>query len=1027
MARRSRQTVPEGRTAALSDFDEQRWPVNLAILVLAGFVVGIIVTQGNFDVARTGVLDNGYVQLGLVGLLVILLLVAVNRLRTKVVRRVQLCILFSLLVHLWLGMYLHAKYLAIAAMREAEERQIRQLTVPDYLMHHPERPRGVQSFERPVETDLPDAIEPEPIEPEAIQEESQVQRPTPAEPETVAPDEPDPMAIDLAKLEPLLREELARARQIDRRESTRRFEREEVLPMPKIEPADSRPPPTPQVRSVELAHRQAAPTVQPRRTVVPPEGPAGPEDPRTAARRVSRWQSPPDLSAEPGALARASAPIPALSGARMVENVPAPAPVEDLPAGRLEVASSAAAVRRSDEASVRRPPAVSADALPFVVGPSPLVARAGPPRAGGSDLPSLDPGAAWEQIGRASAGTLIPTPPSVRIPDLAPGIPAGSIAAGPPLEVRPGGQARRMVGLAATLPSRPRGQLLAGLDRQGPPRMATLGRRAAASEQMPGLIGAGPGESPSLGRASTGPRLLAAVVPLQKIPTAGAPVAPAGQRGWPGAPGGKPSGTSPTDHLAAARSGRGLDGLPTVERAQDDRLAAHGLGRGTLEAGGAGGWNPGSTAGPGLPRRREGPIGEMAGPLGPLSLTRRTSGRADLDGRVREPPAEAFRQRAPGRRSDLGRRHGATEAGEEAVERGLDFLARHQFPDGRWSLDQLPHADRPEYAAAGLGQMRADTAATGLAVLAFLGAGYTHMEHKHRAVVRQGIDWLLANQQSNGQLFTVETDTDRAGRIYGHGIAAIALCEAYGMTGDPRLRGPAQRAIQFIIDAQHPTWGGWRYTKKDDAAAWRKESDTSVSGWQLMALKSAQMAGLEVPGEVMRKVGRWLDLAQADGGARYVYNPYAANTPQQRQGRFPNLAMTAEGLLMRMYLGWDRNHPAMIRGADYLKENLPGMDASGRSERDVYYWYYATQVMFQMHGDHWAAWNGRLRPGLVNSQVKQGPLAGSWDPNRPARDHWAHAGGRLYVTTMNLLMLEVYYRYLPLFDILGGDVQGSGR
>jgi hypothetical protein len=420
-----------------------------------------------------------------------------------------------------------------------------------------------------------------------------------------------------------------------------------------------------------------------------------------------------------------------------------------------------------------------------------------------------------------------------------------------------------------------------------------------------------------------------------------------------------------------------------------------------------------------LARRRDTEPGMVRNAYEP-SLLKRAGTRLSLDARVPTPPGEAFHQRAPDRRSELAKRHGATEGSERAVEMGLDFLARHQFPDGHWSLDQLPEGDGPEPAAFGLAQMRGDTAATGLAVLAFLGAGYTHVDNKHRAVVRKAIDWLLANQGPDGQLFTVPTDTERAGRIYGHGIGAIALCEAYGMTQDARLRLPAQRAIRFICDAQHPTWGGWRYTKRDDETAWRKESDTSVSGWQLMALKSAQMAGLEVPSPVMQKVGYWLDLAQADGGARYVYNPYASDTPSQRQGRFPNLAMTAEGLLMRMYLGWDRNNPALIAGADHLKQNLPEVDRRFPTLRDAYYWYYATQVMFQMQGDHWSAWNGRMRPLLEKTQVQRGSLSGSWHPNQPVPDRWAHAGGRVYVTALNVLMLEVYYRHLPLFRTLLG-------
>jgi hypothetical protein len=191
-----------------------------------------------------------------------------------------------------------------------------------------------------------------------------------------------------------------------------------------------------------------------------------------------------------------------------------------------------------------------------------------------------------------------------------------------------------------------------------------------------------------------------------------------------------------------------------------------------------------------------------------------------------------------------------------------------------------------------------------------------------------------------------------------------------------------------------------------------------VSGWQLMALKSAQMAGLKVPKASLDRVSGWLDAAQSNDGARYAYNPYAGDTPAQLPGRRPNLAMTAEGALMRMYLGWKSDNPALVGAADYLKENLPEVGTAERPARDAYYWYYATQVMFQMRGDYWDAWNNRLHPLLEGSQEQTGPLSGSWNPDAPIRDRWAHAGGRVYVTAMHLLMLEVYYRHLPLFQPL---------
>ena len=375
-----------------------------------------------------------------------------------------------------------------------------------------------------------------------------------------------------------------------------------------------------------------------------------------------------------------------------------------------------------------------------------------------------------------------------------------------------------------------------------------------------------------------------------------------------------------------------------------------------------------------------------------------------------------FGQRDPRHRLREALNHGGTPATERAVELGLEYFARYQSAAGHWSLDR---PSEPNGNAAAGGLMNADTAATGLALLSFLGAGYTHQEGKYRDTVRRGLDWLRANQHSDGRLYSANTDRHESARMYGHGIASIAVCEAYGMTRDEELRLAAESAVSFILGAQHPARGGWRYIPG-------QESDTSVSGWQLMALKSARMAGLDVPAEAWEKVSHWLDTARSAEGSQYVYNPHASDNDAQRLGRLPSLAMTAEGLLMRFYLGWDGEHPAAISGADYLGENLPQLGRAERPLRDTYYWYYATQVMFQMRGHRWQAWNERMRPILVEGQELEGPLAGSWDPWSPLRDRWASAGGRHYVTALNLLTLEVYYRHLPLFRALGEGEGGGG-
>jgi hypothetical protein len=331
-----------------------------------------------------------------------------------------------------------------------------------------------------------------------------------------------------------------------------------------------------------------------------------------------------------------------------------------------------------------------------------------------------------------------------------------------------------------------------------------------------------------------------------------------------------------------------------------------------------------------------------------------------------------------------------------------------QFGDGHWSLHDFA-AGRAGFDGAGEGTMDANTAGTGLALLAFLGAGYSHYDDPHRETVNDGVNYLIRNQKANGDLFNGGSQNVW---LYSHGIAAIALCEAYGMTRDERLRQPAQRALDFIVAAQHPKLGGWRYTPQAG-------SDTSVSGWQMMALKSGELAGLTVPASAYAGVSKWLDSAQAQNErSRYIYRPGS----QFEHQRTPSQAMTAEALLMRLYLGWDRSNPDLVQGANYLQQNLPQFGRTDSPLRDSYYWYYATQVMFQMQGEHWQAWNDQLRPLLVDSQVGDGPLAGSWDPGGAIPDRWGQLGGRIYVTSMHLLMLEVYYRHLPLYQNLAPEV-----
>jgi len=368
--------------------------------------------------------------------------------------------------------------------------------------------------------------------------------------------------------------------------------------------------------------------------------------------------------------------------------------------------------------------------------------------------------------------------------------------------------------------------------------------------------------------------------------------------------------------------------------------------------------------------------------------------------------AEVARESFKGRTSREGGGRGAPPPQtEEAIELGLAFLARYQKEEGHWSLDQFTRLDtRPT--------MVSDSAATGLAVMAFQGAGYTHTQFKYKDALRAAIDFLVKHQDESGEYYFEQGNAaNQAVRLYSHAIVTLALCESYGMTQDPDLRDSVQKGLEFIVKAQHPDRGGWRYTPGRD-------SDTSVSGWMVTALESGRRAGLEVSDEAMQKATSWLDKAQ-DPDQEYLfrYNPFAPDTTKESHGRTASKTMTSVGLLMRLYRGWKVSDPRAIEGAEYLKRHLPsiGRSRSG-TQRDTYYWYYATQFMFHMGGDYWEAWNDRLYPLLLNTQITRGDLAGSWDPRLPVPDRWGPQAGRIYITTMNLLSLEIQYRYLPLYD-----------
>jgi hypothetical protein len=332
-------------------------------------------------------------------------------------------------------------------------------------------------------------------------------------------------------------------------------------------------------------------------------------------------------------------------------------------------------------------------------------------------------------------------------------------------------------------------------------------------------------------------------------------------------------------------------------------------------------------------------------------------------------------------RSTLLTKGGGTGSSERAVGLGLRWLVRHQKPDGKWSFHHGP--DDP-------GSLdKCTTGATGLAILAFLGAGHAHRSDARYGVnVDRGLRYLVSRMKRNKDTGDLRGEVVSNEGMYAHAIATLALCEAYVLSKDAQLKEPAQRAVNFIVAAQDPKGGGWRYAPG-------QPGDTTVTGWQVMALKSAKTGGLKVPAKTLAGASRFLDSMQTAEGSRYGYDQ-AGDTPP----------MTAIALLCRMYLGWDRTAAPLRNGVEYLSRTGPSL-------QDIYYDYYATQVLHHWGGAEWKKWNNVLRDHLIDSQIRAGESAGSW---KPTGDRGGAAGGRLYQTCLSVMTLEVYYRYLPLYQ-----------
>ncbi len=345
--------------------------------------------------------------------------------------------------------------------------------------------------------------------------------------------------------------------------------------------------------------------------------------------------------------------------------------------------------------------------------------------------------------------------------------------------------------------------------------------------------------------------------------------------------------------------------------------------------------------------------------------------------------------------------YGGDAQTENAVERGLAWLIRHQQPDGSWSSNQFNRLCKGEIRCDGVGRwdVPLDVSMTSLAMLCFQGAGSTHEGGKYQESIGAALEYLLKTQQQDG-LFLQPSQQTNYYMMYNQGIATFALAELYAMTQDTRLCKPVELAVGFICRAQQ-TSGSWDYSNAKTG-----RYDTSITGWQVMALKSAQAAGIEIPSAVIYRCARFIDHVTIPSG-EVIYSNLEPAPGRKGPG------MVAVGLASAQFMGFTNDDPLRRRQAALLLGHKPDWERIQRPKllNSVYHWYYATLAMFQFGGREWEQWNRAMKKTLLDHQRRGGCRDGSWDP---VDGFWGKVGGRIYATTLNILNLEVYYRYLPV-------------
>jgi len=350
-------------------------------------------------------------------------------------------------------------------------------------------------------------------------------------------------------------------------------------------------------------------------------------------------------------------------------------------------------------------------------------------------------------------------------------------------------------------------------------------------------------------------------------------------------------------------------------------------------------------------------------------------------------------------RTLLLREGGGTMQSEEAVERGLIWIASHQsVVDGSWGTDTFAlagHCNCPDEGR------KHDIAGTAFGLLPLLAAGNSHRQGRFRVSVDAGLNFLATHQMAEGNFVTTP-----AFAPYENALATLALCEDYAMTKDSKddkYLLAARKAVYYIINTQSP-YGGWGYEPRS------LSPDTSATLWQIIALKTAINAGIYVPKETFDPMDNYLELVCERSSPGYWYKPPRFTA---KDNMAPRPTLLPDGILCRELLDWKQDTSGLARSARALV-NIPVINA--RERPGMYYLYFSRQALHHFGGPEWEEWNAKTRDLIVSMQDKGDEFAhehrrGSWSP---VGELWMEEGGRLMSTSMAIQALEVYYSTVPL-------------